>query len=128
MENAFDIFPRVILYFSQEIVIIPFIIIGYIWLSRINFFYAIIIVFVSIIFNSFLKISFKIPLPVALGKEGFAFPSGHTQTSVALYGWLMINIKNKIYKIFLCTLMAGISLSLVYLTKKINSFPLNYSQ
>jgi undecaprenyl-diphosphatase len=38
------------------------------------------------LFNFALKIIFQVPLPAHIGKQGFAFPSGHMQSSVVLYG------------------------------------------
>jgi undecaprenyl-diphosphatase len=66
------------------------------------------------LFNFALKITFQIPLSPHLGKEGFAFPSGHMQSCVVLYGWLIINTRKALYKVLLASLLSGVGLSLVY--------------
>jgi len=67
------------------------------------------------LFNFALKITFKVPLAPALGKQGFAFPSGHMQSTIVLYGWLMTKIQTTKYKSLLIGLLISIGLSLIYL-------------
>jgi membrane-associated phospholipid phosphatase len=98
--------------FSDDKIIMPILIIGYIWVDRKIFFEAICLILISILLNFSLKITFKIPFPIH--QEGFAFPSGHTQSSVVLYGWLLTNLKHHPLKILLLMLIAGIGWSLVY--------------
>lgn len=100
--------------FSHDTIIIPFVVLGYIWLERSIFYHGICLILLSIILNYALKITFKIPLSPHLGKQGFAFPSGHMQSSVVLYGWLLSKTQNKIYKLFIIFLLSGIGFSLIY--------------
>lgn len=41
------------------------------------FYHAACLVFLAILLNVALKSTFQVPLSAALGKTGFAFPSGH---------------------------------------------------
>ena len=60
------------------------------------------------------KISSQIPLNLSVGKEGFAFPSGHMQTSVVLYGFIYTFTQNTVLKICLIALLIMIVWSLIY--------------
>src|SRR3546814_14427706 len=55
-----------------------------------------------------------LPLSPALGKQGFAFPSGHMQSTIVLYGWLMTKIQTTKYNSLLIGLLISIGLSLIY--------------
>ncbi len=110
LENIFRFF----LAFSNETIIIPLIIIGYIWLDHDIFYHAICLLLTSILLNVALKSTFKIPLSPTLGKEGFAFPSGHMQSAVVLYGWLFKSTNRLIIKISIIAILVGIWLGLLY--------------
>jgi len=81
--------------FSHPIVIVPLLLIGLVGevvlgqKSPCEWRLACLLVLFSMILNVFLKSLFLVPLNPALGKEGFAFPSGHMQVSVVLYGYLL---------------------------------------
>ncbi len=108
-----DIITSFFLSFSHDTIIIPFVMMGYIWLDRKLFFNAICVILFSIIFNSALKITFQIPLSPLLNKEGFAFPSGHMQSSAVLYGWILLHTQNLFYRISIIIVLLGIACSLV---------------
>ena len=114
MNNYLDLLAKVVLEFSHESVIIPLLIIGYIWINRNVFFHGICLVLISMIFNASLKATFQIPLNPSVGKEGFAFPSGHMQTSVVLYGFLYTFTQNRVLKFCLIALLIMIGASLIY--------------
>lgn len=98
------VIAKIFLGFTHEIVILPLIILGYIWLNQKNFYNAICLLLISMLFNYALKVTFK----------GFIFPSGHMQSAVVLYGWLMTKIKQLILKILIIKLLISIGVSLVY--------------
>lgn len=110
VENIANIF----LSFSHDTIIVPLVIIGYIWLDRKVFFHATCLLLISMLFNHVLKNIFQIPLSSTLYKEGFAFPSGHMQSSFVLYGWLMAATHNFLARILIIILLFGIALSLIY--------------
>ena len=114
MIDYLDFFAKMVLEFSHESIIIPLLIIGYIWVNREIFFHSICLVLLSMIFNSSLKATFQIPLNPHIGKEGFAFPSGHMQTAVVLYGFLYTFTRNIIFKIFFIAFLVMIGASLIY--------------
>jgi undecaprenyl-diphosphatase len=100
--------------FSHGTVIIPLVILGYIWRDQSVFFEAICLLLISMLLNFALKVTFQIPLSPHLGKPGFAFPSGHMQSCLVLYGWLMTHIKNPRSKILIMGLLTGIAFSLIH--------------
>lgn len=67
----------------------------------------------SLIFNSFLKSLWQIPLPSHVG-HGFAFPSGHMQSATVLWGWLAFEFRNKIFTGFVLIVLFGIAFELVH--------------
>ena len=105
-----DIFIKLFLSFSNEPMIIPLIILGYIWINKEIFYHSICILLVSMIFSYTLKTYFKIESPI----YGLIFPSGHMLCSTSLYGWIAYKMNNIIVRISSLCLLAGIALSLVY--------------
>lgn len=104
---------RFFLTFSHDTIIVPLMILGYIWIDRKFFLNAIYLILVGMLVNVALKVSFQVPLAPHLNKTGFAFPSGHMQTSVVVYGWLLVKVKNPFYKIPFILLLMGIGWALV---------------
>lgn len=113
-ETFVNTLSTIILKFSHQEIIIPLVIVGYIWFNRGVFYSAICLVLLSMLANVALKITFKVPLAPHLGKEGYAFPSGHMQLATVLYGWLIYKTPNNILRIGLSTLIILIGFSLVH--------------
>ena len=103
------------LFFSNAEFLVPFIIVGYLWLGRNIFFHATCLLLISILLNIALKHSFQIPLAPELGKEGYAFPSGHMQATAAFYGWLWFKSNRVVVRIVLSAVLVGIGFGLVQL-------------
>ncbi|MDF3033966.1 MAG: hypothetical protein K0R76_920 [Alphaproteobacteria bacterium] len=125
MESIFSLLAKAFLIFSQGIVITPLLIAGFvtqggflinksssgglqIWGN------ACLLVLFTMIFNVLLKSLFLVPLDPALRIKGFAFPSGHMQTSVALYGWLFLAYPNQVLRKALLFILAGIGYGLIH--------------
>ncbi len=98
------------LLFSHDTVIIPMVIIGFIWIKRNIFYHAICLILLSMLFSAALKVSFQ-----KISPYGFCFPSGHMQAAVVLYGWLAYKFENRLLRIGTLILLSGIGISLVYL-------------
>ncbi len=98
------------LLFSHDTVIIPLVIIGFIWINRNIFYHAICLILLSMLFSAALKVSFQ-----KISPYGFCFPSGHMQAAVVLYGWLAYKFENRFLRIGTLILLSGIGISLVYL-------------
>ena len=98
--------------FSKEALIVPLLIIGYIWVDRRVFYHATCLIMLSILLNAALKITFQMPL--IKGLKGFAFPSGHMQQSAVLYGWLASSYRSKILRIVIACLLSLIATGLIY--------------
>ena len=90
-------------------------------------YYLLCVGFFGTILNQFLKIVCRVPRPwvkdpnftiVESAKEaagGYSFPSGHTQTSVGLYGGIARVANNKAFRISMSVLAALVALSRMYL-------------
>lgn len=90
-------------------------------------FYLLVVGFAGTLANQFLKITFKVPRPwvkdstftiVESAREsadGYSFPSGHTQTSVGVYGGLARTFKSNLLRIICILLCILIPLSRLYL-------------
>ena len=100
--------------FSHWVVILPLMVLGYCLISKRIFCHALCLLVLSILLNIILKNIFQIPLSPALGKEGFAFPSGHMQVATVLYGWLAFNIKNIWVRLSIVIILLGVGFSLVH--------------
>lgn len=109
-----DSIANVFLSLTREQFIIPLIILGYIWIDRDTFFHATCLILISMILNTALKVTFQIPLSPLLGKEGFAFPSGHMQSAATFFGWLAFRSNSLAIRILIVALLTGIGLSLVH--------------
>ena len=102
------------LFLTCEQFIIPIIMLGYIWIDRDKFFHATCLILMSMIFNTTLKVIFQIPLNPLLGKDGFAFPSGHMQSATTFFAWLAYRINSFAMRISIIAILTGIGISLVY--------------
>ncbi len=121
IRNPFlDGFFSLITHLGEETV---FIVLGLIFFWCINKregYYLLSIGFIGTILNQFLKLAFRIPRPWVIDKEftivesaraeatGYSFPSGHTQSSVGIFGGLARWNKNKWVRaacIILCLLV-----------------------
>ncbi|WP_165481421.1 hypothetical protein [Legionella brunensis] len=102
------------LLFGNGAVIIPIIALGFICLDRKLFYQTACLLAFSMIMNVALKISFQVPLPAALGKGWYAFPSGHMQMATVFYGWLAYKIGIPWFRGVVVILLLGISFSLIH--------------
>jgi len=106
---------KIILSFSHETVLVPLVVLGYIWISQRIFFNAICLILINMLIRFVLKNIFQVPSNPSLGKQGYAFPSGHMQSGVVLYGYLMKNTPSLLLKILIVFLLLGVGQSLVYM-------------
>lgn len=111
MAHFLDHYSRFILYFGQTPFILSFLILGYIWFDRVLFFRAFILVLSSMILNISLKLGFKIPLKPHLGL-GYAFPSGHMQSSMVLHTWFMMHSPSRMGIVLSLFILSSLSFSL----------------
>ncbi len=90
-------------------------------------YYLLCVGFLGTLINQFLKMLFRVPRPwvkdpnftiVESAKEaatGYSFPSGHTQTSVGLFGGICRCVKHNILRIAMIALAVLVPLSRMYL-------------
>ena len=105
-----DIVFRFFLMFSHDTVITPLVVLGYIWWDRKIFFHTIGLILMSMLLNCALKVTFKVPLDPSIGKDWFAFPSGHMQLAVVFYTWLLQSMRHPLIGwacVFICIGIAG---------------------
>ena len=96
-------------------------------ISKQKGYYLLSVGFVGTVINQFLKITFRIPRPwvkdpsftiVESAREaasGYSFPSGHTQTSVGLFGGLALKFRQRAVRIVSIALCVLVPLSRMYL-------------
>ncbi len=113
--------------FGEETVFMAVGMIVFWCVSKQKGYYLLSVGFVGTVINQFLKITFRIPRPwvkdpnftiVESAREaasGYSFPSGHTQTSVGLFGGLALKFKNRILRIASIALCVLVPLSRMYL-------------
>jgi undecaprenyl-diphosphatase len=102
------------LLFSNEPIILPLIIIGIIGYNRHIFSHALTLLLFTMVFSATLKSIFKVPLNPELGLPGYAFPSGHMQSSIVFYGWLYYSISNKLTRYIIVGLLLSIAYGLIF--------------
>lgn len=118
-----EIIAKGFLTFSHSTLIVPFLVLGFLLEKKgmikshrqhCNIWeYACLLILFSMIFNTFLKSLFLIPLNPAIGKEGFAFPSGHMQVSMAFYGWVLWAYSYRSVRRFILLILTGIGYGLI---------------
>jgi membrane-associated phospholipid phosphatase len=72
-----------------------FLLLGYLFIDGKIFKRTIILLLFAAVFNAFLKSLWNVPLNPALGLEGWAYPSGHTQFSVVMWLSLLLQLRKK---------------------------------
>ena len=124
--NSLDMIFKTITKLCNTITVIIFVIILVIFLERKSMWKLLITVISTVSVNQLLKHTIRRIRPDhirLIEEKGFSFPSGHSMTSIALYGILIYlvykYIKNKILKIILIVLLTllilGIGISRIYL-------------
>ncbi len=110
-------FSKFFLEFSHIKILAPLIFFGLFYRPKF-FLQPTLLLLFTMVFSSFLKPLFAVPyseeLVKKLGKNGFAFPSGHMQLSAVFYGWFLFNIKNNFWRILLILIIFGIGFALVF--------------
>ena len=122
-----DLLFSVITLFGEETVFMAVGMIVFWCINKQKGYYLLSVGFVGTVINQFLKITFRIPRPwvkdpnftiVESAREaasGYSFPSGHTQTSVGLFGGLALKFKQKAIRIASIVLCVLVPLSRMYL-------------
>lgn len=105
---------RFFLSFGHIFKIYPFILSSFIFGNRLICAKATIFIFFSMIYNTLLKYTFKVPLNPHLG-QGFSFPSGHMHAYGLFYGYYFLHLKNSIFGLIFLIIFIGIAISLVYM-------------
>ena len=122
-----DALFSVITLFGEETVFMAVGMIVFWCINKHKGYYLLCVGFVGTVINQFLKITCRIPRPwvkdpnftiVESAREaasGYSFPSGHTQTSVGLFGGVALKFGNRALKIASIALCVLVPLSRMYL-------------
>ncbi len=122
-----DGFFSLVTLFGEEVLFMAIGLIVFWCLDKSQGYYLLCTGFAGVIINQFLKMCFRIPRPwvkdpsftiVESAREaatGYSFPSGHTQSSVGLFGGIARWNRNRIIRIVAITLCVLVSLSRLYL-------------
>lgn len=122
-----DLLFSIVTLFGEETVFMAVGMIVFWCVNKHKGYYLLSVGFVGTVINQFLKITFRIPRPwvkdpnftiVESAREaasGYSFPSGHTQTSVGLFGGLALKFRNRAIKIASIALCVLVPLSRMYL-------------
>lgn len=106
-----DFAANLILKTTKEIFIIPFCALGFLTLNKRIFASIMLLIAFTMVYNSFLKNIFQIPLTF---KEGYAFPSGHMHSCVILWGTIILMYRNKIIRLIATLMMILVAICLIY--------------
>lgn len=90
LENITD----AVLFFGSGYFMVPLAIIGFLYLDRKTFAFALFILLFTTCANPFLKLIWKMPLPPDINKDSYAFPSGHLQSAIVFWGFLAFRYPN----------------------------------
>lgn len=113
--------------FGEETVFMAVGMIVFWCVNKFKGYYLLCVGFLGTIINQFLKIVCRVPRPwvkdpdftiVESAREaasGYSFPSGHTQTSIGLYGGIARAWKNRAIRIVMIVLASLVALSRMYL-------------
>ena len=122
-----DFLFSIVTLFGEETVFMAVGMIVFWCINKQKGYYLFCVGFTGTVINQFLKITFRIPRPwvkdpnftiVESAREaasGYSFPSGHTQTSVGLFGGLALKFKQKALRIVSIALCLLVPLSRMYL-------------
>lgn len=122
-----DFLFSIVTLFGEETVFMAVGMIVFWCINKQKGYYLLSVGFVGTVINQFLKITFRIPRPwvkdpnftiVESAREaasGYSFPSGHTQTSVGLFGGVALKWKNRAIRIASIALCVLVPLSRMYL-------------
>lgn len=111
---SLNFLASIVLAFSHDLILIPIIILGFIFGKRSHFYQLFCLLCLSLLINISLKLYFHVPLTPTLHKEGFAFPSGHMQMSSVFYGYLAYRLQSLTLSLILLVVLVGIGWALVY--------------
>lgn len=122
-----DFIFSVLTLFGEETLFMAIGMIVFWCVSKHKGYYLLCVGFVGTVINQFMKILFRVPRPwvkdpnftiVESAREaasGYSFPSGHTQTSVGLFGGIALKFKNVALRIASLALCVLVPLSRMYL-------------
>jgi len=125
--NIGDIFFSTVTQLGEETLFIILGIIFFWCINKYEGYYLLCIGFLGTIINQFLKITCRIPRPwvkdksftivesARAGATGYSFPSGHTQSSVGIFGGIARWQKNKIIRIICVAIAVLVPISRMYL-------------
>lgn len=114
LPQALEITYRVALFFCNTEFMMAFIILGLFFINREAFLNTTFLAIMTIFFGQYLKSIWQIPLNPELGKEGWAFPSGHTILNVVFWPLLCIQLRSSMLTAFMVIILPLSFLGMVH--------------
>ena len=120
-------FMLAITYLGDEITFLVLALIFFWCIDKRLGYYILSVGFLGTIANQFMKLWFRVPRPWVLdenftileqareGASGYSFPSGHTQSSVGLFGTIAYTTKNKLVRLFCLAAVILVPFSRMYI-------------
>ncbi|WP_152606904.1 phosphatase PAP2 family protein [Candidatus Jidaibacter acanthamoebae] len=112
--NVSDVFFRILADLSHFNVIALVSISGFVLINRNAFGSALFITIFTMALNAYLKSIWQVPLNPELNKEGWAFPSGHTQSSCVFWFFLSLMLEKRWMIICIPVVLLGVVSGIVH--------------
>ena len=109
-----DSLAKASLFLTKEYFVIALVSIGYLTYQKPIFARALFLLLFTMILNPFLKDIWQVPLNPDLNKMGYAFPSGHMQTTAALWLWLVHEFKKPIFSFITSLILCAVGFALYH--------------
>lgn len=109
-----DIATTIGLTIDRPYIMISIVILGYLLVNESVCTKALMLLLFTVVYNTFLKAFWQIPLPPASGLEGFAFPSGHMHSAFVFWGWIAFDSKNRYLMAIIFVLLSFTGFGLVH--------------
>lgn len=90
-----------VLFLGSGYCMVSLAVVGFLYLDRKTFAFALFILLFTACANPFLKMLWKMPLPPNVGTHTYGFPSGHLQSAFVFWGFLGIRYTNLYWRIFI---------------------------
>ncbi len=114
MANVCDAFFEILTKFSHPPVLGLIFVIGFVFINRKAFGVTIFLTIFTMALNAYLKSIWQVPLNPELKVEGWAFPSGHTQSSCVFWFFLSLMLKKNWVILLIPILLFGITAGIVH--------------
>jgi hypothetical protein len=107
-----DMIADIGLRFAQPFVWVTVAVIGFCLINPKIFGKALLLVLFTMVYNTYLKSIWQVPLPAPL--EGWAFPSGHMHSALVFWGWIAIEYRKTWLSAIVILMMMSLGFGLIH--------------